>query len=270
MTETRFITFLSDFGLTDDFVGTCHGVIKMLAPDVEIIDITHGIQPHDILQGALVLEQTLPYMPLSIILAVVDPGVGAGRKPLALRTADNRFLVGPDNGLLSLAAERLGGVEEAVELTCSAYSLPRVCKTFEGRDLFAPAAAHLCSGVSIDKLGQHVPTGELQQLELPRPELSTDSVTATVVYIDTFGNMQLYLSPDELESTGARRGGNLEVAHGDENWKVPYVYTFDEVKPESLLVYEDSYQRIAFAMNQGNVARIFQIVRGDRIRLRPL
>ncbi|RJQ46978.1 MAG: hypothetical protein C4534_01955 [Gaiellales bacterium] len=269
MTGKQFITFLSDFGLTDDFVGTCHGVIKTIAPDVEILDITHGIKAHDILQGALVLEQTLPYMPPGVILAVVDPGVGVDRRPLALRTAQDRYLVGPDNGLLSLAAARLGGVEDAVELTCSSYSLPRVCKTFEGRDLFSPAAAHLCNGVPIDKLGQHVPVGELAQIELPAPVLEAESVTATVVYIDSFGNIQLCLTSDELEGAGIRRGHELEVTYNDETWRVPFVFAFADVEPESLLLYEDSYQRITFAMNQGNAAHIFQVRQGDQINLRP-
>jgi S-adenosylmethionine hydrolase len=265
MLEKKFITFLSDFGHTDDFVGTCHGVIKKIAPEVEIIDITHGIKPHGIRQGALILEQTLPYMPPSVIIAVVDPGVGVARKPVAIRTAEERFLVGPDNGLLSLAAASLGGAEEIVELICSAYSLPEVCRTFEGRDLSAPAAAHLCRGVSIDKLGPHVPVDELQQLELPVPATADGQITATVVYVDTFGNVQLYLSTEELKSIGASQGGKLEVTYGEEQWTVPYVYAFAEVEPDDLLVYEDSYGRVTFAMNQGNAAEIFQISEDDQM-----
>ena len=141
------ITFLSDFGLQDDFVGTCHGVMKRLAPQVEIIDITHGIPPQHVLQGALVLSNTLPYMPEGVHLAVVDPGVGGHRRPLALRTEDGRMLVGPDNGLLIPAAERLGGVNEAHELANPEYALDTVSRTFHGRDLFSPAAAHLALGV---------------------------------------------------------------------------------------------------------------------------
>ena len=266
----KFITFLSDFGYTDDFVGTCHGVIKTISPEVDIIDITHGVRAHDVLQGALILEQTLPYMPPSVILAVVDPGVGVARKPVALRTAENRFLVGPDNGLLYLAAARLGGVADAVELACSAYSLQRVCKTFEGRDLLAPAAAHLCRGVSLDKLGRQLPVADLAQVELPLPAVGDNTVTATIVYIDTFGNMQLYLSSAELEGAGIKRGTRVEVTYGDESWMVPFVFAFAEVEPEGLLLYEDSYQRITFAMNQGNAAEIFQVSQGDRLRLRPL
>lgn len=269
MADKKYITFLSDFGYADDFVGTCHGVIKNIAPDVEIIDITHGIQAHNIQQGALVLEQTLPYMPASVILAVVDPGVGADRKPVAVRTTDNRFLVGPDNGLLSLAADKLGGPEEAVELICSTYSLAEVCKTFQGRDLFAPAAAHLCEGVAIDRLGPRVPVKELVRIELPRPALSEGAITATVVYVDGFGNVQLCLTAAELESIGVERGGMLEVAYGEDRWRVPYVYAFAEAEPESLLVYEDSYKRITFAMNKGNAAGVFQISEGDRMSFRP-
>src|SRR5205823_13022853 len=131
--RAMFVTFLSDFGLQDDFVGTCHGVIKRIAPNVEIIDITHGIPPQHVLQGALVLCNTLPYMPEGIHLAVVDPGVGGQRRPLALRTGAGRFLVGPDNGLLIPAAEGLGGIAAAHELANPEYALDTVSRTFHGR-----------------------------------------------------------------------------------------------------------------------------------------
>ena len=144
------ITFLTDFGLADDFVGVCHGVMKRIAPDCEVIDITHGIAPQAVLQGALTLANTLPYMPSGVHLAVVDPGVGTGRRALALRSGDGRFFVGPDNGLLLPAAERLGGIEAAHELTNPEYMLEPVSRTFHGRDVFSPAAAHLASGVDPD------------------------------------------------------------------------------------------------------------------------
>jgi S-adenosylmethionine hydrolase len=135
----RFITFLTDFGLADDFVGTCHGVMKRLAPDAEIIDITHGISPQAVLQGALVLRNTIRYMPEGVHLAVVDPGVGSSRRPLVLRDSAGRVYVGPDNGLLIHAAET-NGIESAHELANPAYALESVSRTFHGRDLFAPAA----------------------------------------------------------------------------------------------------------------------------------
>src|SRR5712692_1183435 len=144
------ITFLSDFGLQDDFVGTCHGVIKRIAPEVEIIDITHGISPQAVLQGALTLANTLPFMPAGVHLAVVDPGVGGSRRALVLRDAQGRVYVGPDNGLLIPAAEKLGGIAEAHELANPEYALESVSRTFHGRDLFSPAAAHLAPGSRID------------------------------------------------------------------------------------------------------------------------
>ena len=266
MVEKKFITFLSDFGLADDFVGTCHGVIKTIAPEVEIIDITHGLHRHDVLGGALILANTIPYMPGSVILAVVDPGVGSGRRPLAVRTKRGRYLVGPDNGLLSLAADALGGAEAAVELACSAYSLPRVCKTFEGRDLFAPVAAHISTGVSLDKLGAPVPVGSLEHIELPPPVVEQGAITATVIYIDRFGNIQLHLKRSHLEDAGGAVGKPLLVSHGEEKWRVPFVSTFAAVEPEELLVFEDSYQNISFSVNQGDAGRMFQIQVGDQMR----
>jgi S-adenosylmethionine hydrolase len=263
-----FITFLSDFGHGDDFVGTCHGVIKQIAPATQIIDLTHEVRRHDILQGAIILANTLPYMPESIILAVVDPGVGGGRQPLALRTTEGRYLVGPDNGLLSLAAEKLGGAAEAVELACSTYSLQDVCKTFEGRDLFSPAAAHLSLGVELSELGAPVEIGELTRIELPDAETAHGEIAAPVVYIDRFGNVEVHLSRMELESMGATLGSRVDVRHGTEQWSVPFVETFAEVAPEELLVYEDSYRKISFSINQGDAARTFQINVGDRLLFR--
>ena len=148
-----FITFLSDFGLQDDFVGTCHGVIKRIAPDAKVIDITHGIEPQAVLQGALVLANTLPYMPEGVHLAVVDPGVGSDRRGLALRDTGGRLYVGPDNGLLVPAAEKLGGVDGRLGADERGYMLKPVSRTFHGRDVFSPAAAHLASGVDPAELG---------------------------------------------------------------------------------------------------------------------
>ena len=169
------ITFLSDFGLQDDFVGTCHGVIKRIAPDADVIDITHGIEPQQVLQGALVLASTLPYMPEGVHLAVVDPGVGTERKALALRSGDGRLYVGPDNGLLVPAAERLGGVDGAWELENPAYRLEPVSRTFHGRDLFAPAAAHLAAGVEPGELG---PGARARRARAPRRAGRHDRSTA--------------------------------------------------------------------------------------------
>src|SRR5881227_27397 len=191
-----FITFLTDFGLEDDFVGTCHGVMKRIAPEVQIIDLTHGVRPGRIQQGALVLANALPYMPAGVHLAVVDPGVGSGRRPLALRDRDGRLHVGPDNGLLLPAAERFGGVAEAHELANAEYSLQPVSRTFHGRDLFAPAAAHLAAGVALEELGPPVDPDELVRLDLPEPEVGQNRIRANAMVVDRFGNVSLNLRRD--------------------------------------------------------------------------
>ena len=172
---TRPITFLTDFGLQDDFVGVCRGVIKRIAPDAEILDITHGIAPQHVLQGALVLANTLPYMPEGVHLAVVDPSVGTERRALAVRSGDGRLHVGPDNGLLITAAEKLGGIDGAWQLANERYALQHVSRTFHGRDIFAPAAAHLALGLDPAELGPPIAPAELVRLDMPEPEVGRAS-----------------------------------------------------------------------------------------------
>ncbi len=202
----RFITFLTDFGLQDDFVGTCHGVIKRIAPDVQIIDITHGIAPRQVLLGALTLANTLPYMPVGVHLAVVDPGVGGVRRALALKDGEGRIHVGPDNGLLIPAVEKLGGIAEAHELASPEYALESVSRTFHGRDLFSPAAAHLALGVPLAEMGPPIATDALARLDLPQPQIGTSRINATVISIDRFGNMQLNLDRSHLDQAGIVAG----------------------------------------------------------------
>ena len=199
------ITFLTDFGLQDDFVGTCHGVIKRIAPEAEVIDITHGIPPQRVLQGALVLRNTLQYMPVGIHLAVIDPGVGGSRRPLALRDAEGRLYVGPDNGLLLPAAERFGGVVEAHELANPDYALQPVSRTFHGRDLFAPAAAHLANGAGLGDLGPPIAAETLARLDIPQPAIGEGHAEAVALYIDRYGNVQLNLDREGRGSSSSAR-----------------------------------------------------------------
>src|ERR671936_2350850 len=202
----RFVTFLSDFGLEDGFVGTCHGVIKLIAPEVQIIDLTHGIPPQNVLHGALVLAKTLEYVPPGVHLAVVDPGVGGARRPLALEDGEGRLYVGPDNGLLVPAAEAGGGIAAAHELANPRYALQPVSRTFHGRDLFAPAAAHLALGVPPAELGPPLDLEVLVRLSVPEPEVVPPRVGATALAVDRFGNVQLNLAPDALGRAGAQPG----------------------------------------------------------------
>jgi hypothetical protein len=259
-----FITFLSDFGLADDFVGTCHGVMKRIAPQAEIIDITHGIRPGRVLQAALMLANTLPYMPVGVHLAVVDPGVGGARRPLALRDAEGHLYVGPDNGLLVPAAERFGGVVEAHELANPAYALESVSRTFHGRDLFSPAAAHLALGVAPGDLGPPIDPEELIRLDLPEPEIRNARIRATVLGVDRFGNIALNLRRDQLDDSVVP-GTRLELAVGANRYYAVVARTFADAGRGQLILYEDSYRNVAVAVSRGSAASLLGLEEGDEL-----
>jgi len=261
-----FITFLSDFGLKDDLVGTCHGVLKRIAPEAQIIDITHGIPPQAVLQGALVLARAIPYMPVGVHLAVVDPGVGGPRRPLALRDAEERHYVGPDNGLL-LPAARRAGVAAAHELANPAYALDDISRTFHGRDLFSPAAAHLALGVPIEQLGPPVDPESLVDLHLPEPELADASAVATLLYVDSFGNIALNLTRDHVERIGVVSGTRVELEHAGERYYAVMARTFADARPGDVVLYEDSYRNMSVAISRGNAARMLHASPGQRIRI---
>jgi S-adenosyl-L-methionine hydrolase (adenosine-forming) len=242
-------------------------VIKRIAPDVEVIDITHGIPRQHVLQGALVLANTLPYMPVGIHVAIVDPGVGSERKPVALRGSDDRIYVGPDNGLLLVAADRQGGLTEAVEIAEAAYMLDRVSHTFHGRDIFSPAAAHLATGVELAKLGPALDPAVLRRLEVPEPSVGEARIRATVLYIDRYGNVQLNLTADHLTRVGIEPGCRVEVEVGFERYFVSAARTFADARTGDIVLYEDAYANIALAINHGDAARMFSVRVGDELRL---
>jgi S-adenosyl-L-methionine hydrolase (adenosine-forming) len=261
------ITFLSDFGLGDDFVGTCHGVIKRIAPAADVIDITHGIEPQSIVQGALVLANTLPYMPEGVHIAVVDPDVGTPRRALVLRTGDGRVLVGPDNGLLIPAAEGLG-VEGAFEITNRRYALDPVSATFHGRDVFAPAAAHLSLGLDPAELGPPLAADDLVRPKLPQAEIGERRVRAKCVYVDRFGNIQLNVHATQLQPLGIVPGRQVEVELAMDRFYALAARTFADARPGDIILYEDAYRNIALAISRGNAAETFGVRAGMDVRLR--
>ena len=263
------ITFLSDYGHTDEFVGVCHGVIAGICADARVIDITHGVQRHDVRGGALALRNALPYMPAGVHLAVVDPEVGRERRGVAVRVADERLLVGPDNGLLSLAAERLGGVVEAVDIGRSRWRLEPVSATFHGRDIFAPVAAHLAAGAALGDAGDPCDPDELVRLELPRPRVENGEVVAHVLAADRFGNLQLDVTHDDLAGSGLRLGRRLELEAGTDRYPAHYAVTFADVPDGDLLVYEDASRTLAIAVNRGSAADILGVDRDAEVRIRP-
>ena len=264
-----FVTFLSDFGLQDDFVGTCHGVIKRIAPEVEILDITHGIERQQVLQGAFVLANTLPYMPAGVHLAVVDPGVGSDRRSIAVRGANSRTFVGPDNGLLLPAAEQLGEVTGAWELANPAYRLDPVSFTFHGRDVFAPAAAHLANGLDPAELGPEIDPSDLVRLPLPEAVMGESWARAHVLVVDRFGNMQLNLTRAHLEQLSIEPGSRVELELALERYYAVAARTFADTRLGDILVYEDAYWNVAVAINGGNAAETLSARPGDELRVRP-
>ena len=212
------ITFLSDYGLADDFVGICHAVIATLCPAARVIDLTHGIPRHDVPGGALVLEQSLPYLPVGIHLAVVDPDVGAERRAVALACADGRTLVGPDNGLLTASASAAGGIVAAADIARSPFRLEPVSATFHGRDIFAPVAARLASGAVLAEAGDPLDPGELVALPLSTAQLRDGALIAHVRYVDGFGNLQLDAGHQDLDGSGLRLGLAVTVQAGGRPW----------------------------------------------------
>jgi S-adenosylmethionine hydrolase len=260
----RVITFLTDYGHDDDFVGVCHGVMAGIAPDARVLDVTHGIPRHDIRSGALVLRRALPYFPAGVHVAVVDPEVGAERRAVALRTAeDDRVLVGPDNGLLIPAAQRFGGVAEAVEITRSTHRLEPTSATFHGRDVFAPVGAHLAAGAPLAEAGEPLDPDELVKLQMPEYRAEDDGLVAHAVAFDRFGNVMLDVEHDQVGNHGLRLGHPVAVNGEDAH----YATTFADVPSGALLLYEDAYRWLALAVNRGSAADLLGLALDDEVRI---
>jgi S-adenosylmethionine hydrolase len=265
----RPICFLTDFGLADDFVGTCKGVMLRVAPGVPIVDLTHEVPGFGIETGAEVLAHATRYMPEdAVYLAVVDPGVGTERRGLALRAESGALLVGPDNGLLIPAADALGGVSEAVLLTDDSYHVHPVSSTFHGRDVFSPVAAHLAAGLELSRLGEGVDPSSLARMNLPGVRANRDgrSLLVRIMDIDRYGNARLSIMHDEA---GLNYGDVLHVDAGDGNMGVRYLETFGAAKNGELVLVPDSHWRLSLAINKGNAAHALALKVGGAVRLEP-
>jgi S-adenosylmethionine hydrolase len=270
------ISLLTDFGARDMSAAILHGVIASIAPDARVIDITHEVRKFAIRDGALLLWCALPYLPVGFHVAVVDPGVGTERRPVALRTSRGDILIGPDNGLLMAGAERLGGVAEARILEAEGIRLPRVSMVFHGRDIFAPAAAHLAAGAAFEAVGRAIDPAELVRSPIADPVIEPGLLRSAVVYIDTFGNVKLAgLRLDLERAVGPIRSGDrLELSFAANAERAPRVETvrwfatFGEAEPGEILVYEDSYGRVCLARNQGDAAEQLGVNDDDAISIR--
>ena len=264
------VTLLTDYGTQSEFPGICHGVIRRICPDAAILDISHGIARHDVRHGALVLRNALPFMPVGVHMAVVDPQVGTERRAVAIRCGDGNVLVGPDNGVLSLAAEVAGGAVKAADVSRSRHRLEPVSATFHGRDVFAPVAAAIAAGESLAEAGDPVSVDELAVLELPRPGRDGDVVIAHAILIDVYGNVTLDVRHDDLPSTGLALGHALEVEVGGKTTTAMFTNTFADVPPAEFLLYEDASRMLALAVNRGDAAAMLGLRIDDEVRLRPL
>ena len=260
------ISFLSDYGLGDEFVGVVKSVIRSIAPEVVVVDITHDIAPHDVRAGGLALARSAQYLVPGVVLAVVDPGVGGNRRAVAVEVGEGAsVLVGPDNGLLAPAVAMVGGASRAVELTAEHYHLVALGPTFAGRDVFAPTAAHLCLGADLEDLGTPIPVHSLVPGVVPVSRTEGDQIHAEVLWVDRFGNLQLNLDPAEIEPFGPA----LRLTAGEVGRNVRLANSYSDLESGEIGVLVDSYGLVAVAVNRGSAALELSCVEGDSITVEP-
>lgn len=269
MGTAPIVTFLSDYGLEDEFVGVCHGVMLNIARDLTIIDIDHNILRQNIRHGAIVLAQSVRYMPDGVHLAVVDPSVGSERRAIAVESAWGQVFVGPDNGLLIPAIEATGGPRRAFQLSDGRFQLTPVSRTFQGRDVFAPAAAHIASGVDPAELGPALDLTTLVPLQVPAAWVHEDHLHAEVLQVDRFGNLQLNLQRAQMEEVGLVPGVELEVRTEGHRLAMPWAQTFSDVPAGSFVVVEDSYRYLSVAVNNGDAAERLRVRAGSTVIVGP-
>jgi S-adenosylmethionine hydrolase len=262
------VSFLSDYGYADEFVGVCKAVMLGLAPELTIVDISHEIPPHDVRAGALTLVRAVQYLPDGMVLAVVDPGVGTERRAIAVET-ESGILLGPDNGLLAPAVAMIGGATRVVSLTNEEYQLATPGPTFAGRDVLAPAAGFLASGVPITELGEEVDPVTLTPGLVPLPNVEHGTLVGEVWWVDRFGNCQLNVDPDELAALGVGPGAHLEVRFGGTARQARWVHTYADAKPSELVVLVDSYGLIALALDRKSAAADCGLRAGSGVTIVP-
>jgi hypothetical protein len=260
-----WLTFTSDYGLDDVFVGVCKGVIAQIAPHVRIIDVSHQITAQDVEQGATSLAAAIGYLPVAVNLALVDPmQVGASRG-VVVETGDGSLLVGPDNGLLSHAWDERGGVARAFEMVNPHLWRETVHKTFRGRDMFAPVAAHLAAGTDVTDVGPAIEPDSLEVLAARSAVVDDDHVHAEVSLVDHFGNVSLNVDRSDLEAAGIIFGDRVEVRCGGRTLEVPFTATYGDVARGRLTLCEDSFRAVMLAVNAGHASRHLRVSRGEPV-----
>jgi len=265
------ISFLSDYGIRDEFVGIVKCVIADIAPQAKVIDLTHEIPPFDVRAGSLALARCISYVPSGIVLAVVDPGVGTARRGVAVSVGGGRgVLIGPDNGLLSMGTALAGGADAAVVLNNPEYQLGAPGATFAGRDIFAPAAAHLCNGVPFAELGDAVDPSLLMPGVVPLSRTEADGIVAEITWVDRYGNCQLNVGPDDVSSLGTQLSVLLTTSTGERSTRAAsIVNTFADIGGGIGLVI-DSFGMLAICIDRGSAADELSIGVGDAVTLSVL
>ena len=264
MTRFDTVSFLSDYGTVDEFVGVVHSVIRQLAPGVGVVDVTHEVPPHDVRAGGLTLARAAQYLAPGVVLAVVDPGVGTARRAIAIEVGDGEAIfVGPDNGLLAPAVSMVGGATRAVELTNPDYQLGAPGPTFAGRDVFAPAAAHLCAGVDLTDLGPEVDPMLLTPGLMPTAREEDGALVAEVLWTDRFGNLQLNVDPAEVEAFGDR----IELRFDGRRRTGIRYRTYAEVGKGEIGLVVDSYGLLSMAIDRSSASDELGVHTGDEVIL---
>ena len=260
------IVLLTDFGYKDPYVGVMKGVIKSINPYAEIIDLTHGITRQDIYEAAITLLVSARYFPRkTIFTCVVDPGVGSERKALIIQT-NNYYLVGPDNGCLTLLAEH-DGVRAVYDVSDTPYSLPRKSYTFHGRDLFAPVSAYLSLGYDPALLGKRISYEDVVKINLPKPIVGRKRIQATIIYVDTFGNLMTNAEEELVEKAGFTLGETLVVKTGKSRELCRFVKSFSQVPEGELACYINSWGYFEVAVNKGDASQRLGVNKGDLVEV---
>lgn len=266
MTAAQCLTFLTDYGTADAFVGACRGVAARIAPDVPVVDITHQVPRGDVRRGAALLAQAAPFFPPAVHVAVVDPGVGTDRRGIAV-AAGHHLLVGPDNGLLPWAATAVGGASRAVSLTNEELWVRPVSHTFHGRDIFMPVGAHLATGVDLAMVGDEIDLGGLVTLPGPVNRMRDDRVDCEVLTVDQFGNVQLSVPAAQAERAAVGYGSTVLVRWAGGEANLPFLETFASVPHGDLVALADGAGLVSLAVNGGNAAERLGLRTGDQVAL---
>lgn len=260
------ISLTSDFGVQSQGIGTMHGVALSLCPDAIIIDLMHGLPSFTIIAGARAME-TVFYLPKGCHICIIDPGVGTKRRGLIIKVGRGDYLIGPDNGVLIPSTRFLGGITKVVAITNEKYMRQPVSPIFHGRDVFTPAAAHLCNGVAMEAFGPEVPAKELvaAPYEEARVDKKTMSIHAMIISVNKFGSCHPNIMAEELDALELKLGQEILLQFTNKEITLPYSRTFGDVPPNKPLMMKDDYGRVEFAINQGDFCRHYGLTVSDSV-----